>query len=162
VSTTTATPTAAARRIRQPTLLGGFGLLATTIALGLTGGPLGFVAGVGLALAALFVSPVVTFALGQAVLLVVLPTPTLAQLALVQGALFLVLLGPAGTELTPFLRVGGLALALFAITGAAVWVGVDTLGLLETAAGLTLGLGVLSYAIHRYERVSLGLAGGEP
>jgi hypothetical protein len=161
VSATTATPNTTARRIRQPTLLGGFGLLATTIALGLTGGPLGFLAGVGLALAALFVSPVVAFTLGQALLLTVLPTPTLAQLTLVQGALFLVLLGPAGTELATSVRVGTLAVVLFGVTSAAVWVGVDTFGLLETAAGLILGLGFLSYAIHRYERVSLGLAGGD-
>jgi len=135
------------------------GLLATALALGLTGGPLGFVGGIGLALAALFVSPVVAFALGQAALLVVLPTPTFAQLALVEGALFLVLLGPAGSDPATLLRVGSPALLLFAITGTAVWFGTDAFGLLETAATLTLGLAFLSYAIHRYERVSLGLAG---
>jgi hypothetical protein len=163
VSTTTPTPPAsAARRIRQPTLLGGFGLLATLFALTLTVGPLGLLGGVIFTLAALFVSPVVGFALGQAILLALLPTPTLAQLALVQAALFLVLLDPVGTDPTTAFESGSLAVVLLVISGVAVWLAADIFGLLETAAGLTLVLAFVSYAIHRYEQVSLGLAGGDP
>lgn len=163
------------------TSLGALGLGGTVVALAVTGGPAGIPAGVGLLLVGLAAPPVVVFGLGQAMLLVVLPAPTAAQLALVQGTLFLLLLDATTrwrgvwfpvqilyaavrlrsgdrARFAPDAFPGAVA---FGVLGGLTWVGATRVGLLETAAGLVVGVGVIGYAVHRYERVALGLAGGE-
>lgn len=143
----------------QPTGLGIVGLVETTVAFALFGGPIGLAIGGALFVVGLFVPASVAFALGQASVLVVLPSPTLVQIVALEGALFLVLLGPA-TRDAP-VRLGGLAGGLFVLLGSASWIGAARIGVLETGALLVVGVGLASYLVHRYERVVLGLAGGD-
>ncbi|WP_255196482.1 hypothetical protein [Halorarius litoreus] len=142
-----------------PTALGAVGLLATVAALAVVAGPLGAVVGVGLALVGLFAPPVAVFGLGQAALLALLPSPTPLQLALVEGALFLVLVGPATKSATG--RLVALGALLFAGLGTSVWYGAQTFGIQAAGIALLLGVGVVAYVLHRYERVVVGLAGGD-
>lgn len=163
------------------TSLGALGLGGTVVALAVTGGPVGIPAGIGLLLVGLAAPPVAVFGLGQATLLVVLPAPTAAQLALLQGTLFLLLLDAttrwrgvwfpvqllyAAVRLrsaarTRFVPDAFPAVVAFGALGGLTWVAATRVGLLEAAAGLVVGVGGLGYVVHRYERVALGLAGGE-
>lgn len=143
----------------QPTALGAVGLGATAVALGVTAGPLGLVAGLVIAGLGVVVSPIAVFGLGQAVVLVLLPSPTPLQLALLEGALFIALVAPA-TRTRPT-RLVTLSALLFAVSGTLVWYGSQVVGLQVTGLALLLAVGLLMYGIHRYERVVLGLAGGD-
>lgn len=149
--------TALAGRL-EPTALGAVGLLATIAAFALTAGPLGAAVGVGLALVGLLAPPVAVFALGQAAILALFATPTLPQLALLEGALVVVLVGPATRG--PTLRLLASCALLLAALPAATWYGVQRVGLQQTAVGLVLGVAAVAYLVHRYERVVTGLAGG--
>lgn len=157
----TVTPTDRARGVAgrlSPTPLGAVGLLAAAAALAATG-PAGLAAGAAVLVVGLVVPAAAAFALGQAALLAAVPAPTPLELAAVEGALFVVLLGPAaGEEPAPVLAG---AVLLFAGLGAATWFAVGRVGLLPAAAGLVVGVGLAAYLVHRYERVVLGLAGGE-
>lgn len=143
----------------RPTELGVVGLLATATAFAIVGGPIGLGIGAGLLVVGLVAPAPVTFALGQAGLLVAVPAPSLVRVAVVESVLFLVLLGPA-TRDEP-VRLVGLAVPLFGLLGLGTWLGVARVGPLVTAVTLVVGVGLLGYVVHRYERVVLGLAGGD-
>lgn len=143
----------------RPGALGTVGLIATLAAFTVTAGPLGAIAGLALALCSVLAPPLAVFGLGQAAVLALLPTPTPLQLALVNGPLVLVLVAPAGRSRTARLvAVSGLLFAGFAV--AVLWAS-PTIGLQTTALGLLLGVGFGMYSLHRYERVVVGLAGGD-
>lgn len=172
-------------RLRAPvagsrlTVPGVIGLAATIYLFARMGGAIGLAAGGGLLMATAVMPPVVVFALGQSLFLVVLPKPTLAQLLFVQLALFLFLLDAAtrwravpvpiqleymvvrARSAAPgrYVPVALAALGAFAVLGAATLVVAARLGLFEAAAGLVAGVGAVGYVLHRYERVRLGLAG---
>lgn len=143
----------------QPTALDAVGLLATAAVLTVVAGPLGAAAGVALALVGLLAPPSAVFGLGQAALLALLPSPTPLQLVLVEGALFLVLVGPAATA--TMIRGLTLSALLFAALGTTTWFAAQTFGLRATGIALLLGVGLVAYVLHRYERVAVGLAGGD-
>lgn len=157
VTTTDRLATFAGRR--QPTALGAVGLLATIVALTITAGPVGGLVGVGLALAGLFLTPLAVFGLGQAAVLALLPAPTPLQLALVETALLLVLVGPAMAHATVRLVAG--TVGLFALLGTTVWLATQTFGLQPIAITFVSLVALSSYLLHRYERVTVGLAGGD-
>lgn len=143
----------------EPTALGTVGLLATAAAFAVVANPLGRLVGPAIAVLGVFVPPVAVFGLGQAAILALLPDPGPIQLAVVEGALFLVLVGPATRTATrPLLA---LSAGLFGLLAAVVWYGVRTVGITTTGVALLLGVGLLAYGIHRYERVVTDLAGGE-
>lgn len=144
---------------RQPTAFGVVGLLLVVAAFSITGGPAGVAAGIALFVAGLVVPAIWVFALGQAALLAVSSSPMRLQILAVEGALFLVVL--AATARAASSDVVSVSLLLFGLLGTAVWLGVPQVGLHATAAGLGIGLALAGYLVHRYERVVLGLAGGE-
>lgn len=143
----------------EPTALGVVGLLATVAAFAATTGPLGAVIAIGLAIVGLVIPPVAVFALGQAGLLALLPSPTPLQLAIVEGALFLILVSPATKGATG--RLLAVSVPLFAGLATTGWYAAQTFGIRTTGIALLLGVCVLSYVLHRYERVAVGLAGGD-
>lgn len=163
------------------TSLGALGLGGTVVALAITGGPAGIAAGIGLLLVGIVAPPVAVFGVGQAALLVVLPAPTVPQLVLLQGTLFLLLLDATtrwrgvwfpvqflyavvrlrSSERGPYVPDAFPALVAFGVVGGLTWLAATRLGLLEAAAGLVVGVGLVGYLVHRYERVALGLAGDE-
>lgn len=171
----------AANPATHRTILGALGLGGTLVALAMAVGPVGIAAGIGLVLVGLVAPPLAVFGVGQAMLLVVLPAPTATQLALVQGTLFLLLLDAAtrwrGVVVTVQLLYAIVrlrpsergryvpdvfpALLAFGVMGGLTWLGATRVGLLDAAAGLVVGVGVVGYVVHRYERVALGLAGDE-
>lgn len=142
----------------QPAVREAAGLLVTAVTLAITAGPVGAAVGVALAVVGLFVQPLTLFGLGQAALLAVLPAPTPLQVVLVEGALFVTLVAPAVGDVPG--RFVAASAALFAVLGSATWYGVQTSGLQQMALVLLLGVALLSYVLHRYERVVTGLAGG--
>lgn len=148
----------------QPRAPGAVGLLVAAAALALGGGPVGLAVGSVLVLVGLAASATATFALGQAALLAV--RPGLLPLVVAEAGLFLVLLASmARTGATTSDRSAGpivvLAAVLFAVLGTTAWIGAARLGIVPATVGLVVAAALASYLLHRYERVVLGLAGGE-
>lgn len=163
------------------TSLGALGLGGTLVALEMTSGPIGIAAGLGLALFGLVAPPLAAFGVGQAMLPVVLTAPTATELALVQGTLFLLLLDATtrwrgvafpvqllyaivrlrSSERGSFVPDAVPTLLAFGVVGSLTWIAATRVGLLDAAAGLVVGVGLIGYVVHRYERVALGLAGDE-
>lgn len=136
--------------------LGTVGLLAAAAALAVTGGIDGIIAGAALFGVGLVAPPIITFGFGQAAFLAVVPSPTPVQLTAVNVPLFIAFVGTVAAER---LRLLGGALALFAPLGTMTWLATTHYGPLTAAPGLLLAVGLGSYLLHRYERVTLGLAG---
>lgn len=161
------------------TIPGVIGIAATVYLFADIGGAIGLTAGGGLIIVTALFPPVVAFGLGQALVLVVIPRPTLLQLLLVQLALFLVLVDAAtrwravavpvqleymvarARSAAPgsYIPVAISALGTFVVLGAATLVVAARLGIRDAAGGLVVGVAAVGYVLHRYERVRLGLAG---
>lgn len=124
------------------------------------------------------VPPTYAFALGHVALAAVLPEaafaqwPTLVWLAVVELGLLGVLLASAtsseylsDTEESPRgeraeIVAGGIVLGWTLLGGALAWASVrPSLGLPATGGLLVVLTGVAAYGLHRYQLVSLGLAG---
>lgn len=147
---------------RRPAPLEAVVLVAVTAAFGLIAGLPGLVVGVIVAAGAVLAGPLVAFGLAQAGLLAVTTAPTLGQVALVQAAAFGLLLvgGPTSPQTDRTVAMGGAV--LFASGGLLLWTAIQTVGRQPAAIGLVVVVGFASYLCHRYERVVVGLAGGEP
>lgn len=136
----------------------GLGLLSVVLAFGFTAGTPGVALAGAVTVVSVFLSPPVGVAFAHAGLLWVFPDGLgLQTLALVEGSLSLTLLGSLVRS-----PVRGRALGM----GVASFVGVlgisrlTTIELGSTAAGAAVvvaGIAATMYAIHRFERVGLGL-----
>ncbi|WP_160135409.1 hypothetical protein [Halococcus salsus] len=134
------------------------GTLVATLAVGVAVGPLSILVAAGVASALYFVSTTAAFALGQVVLVALVPpSGALALVVLAEIGLLAVLCSTAVDHHdTGRLLVASL-LAGLAI-GATGWLGLRTSQAVWVAAGaLAIATAFLTYGIHRYERVTLGL-----
>ncbi|WP_143423246.1 hypothetical protein [Halegenticoccus soli] len=136
------------------------GLLAGTAALSATGGAIGAGVGIALLLFGLVLSEEVLFAVAHLGLLAVFPEgPAAAQLTLVELGLVPVLVSPSLRSQTP-VRLAAATVVLFAALGAVTWEAMTWLEEPLPVAGLLILIcAAFAYGLHRYERVSLGLAG---
>lgn len=156
------TPPLFGSRTDAVTLAGLAGLVWTTLALSLVAGPLGAGLGVAVGVLWLLTPGWLTYAAAHVGALAVVPVGTpFADLALVEAGLLLVLFDSFGRTGSP-MRSFAVALAAFTLlAGASVATYLST-DLIWAGAVVALGLGaVLSYTVHRYELVALGLIGGE-
>ncbi|WP_435196332.1 hypothetical protein [Natronomonas sp. EA1] len=144
----------------RPTPLGAAGLLATALAFVALGGGRGVLAGGALVLLGSFLPAPAAYALGQGLALAALPSPGILPLAVVQSLLLVVLVGPATADHATG-RLVGLTALLTGVLATGVWTATQTRDLLPVGAALVGGVAFVAYAFHRYERVRLGLAGGE-
>lgn len=143
------------------TRLSGAGAVAVVLAFGAFGGLAGLAAGVAVAVGSLVLPATYAFAFGHVALLFALPSPTLRQIAAVELGLAAVLVSPmAGTD-------GGrrlIAATALCFVGLAAVVAPASLAvdpLWTVAAALVALVAALSYGVHRYERLRLGLLEGE-
>lgn len=150
------------------TLLGVFGIVVTGAVFALVGGLFGVLLTLAFAGLWLYLPAVYSYAVGHVLALGISPRAvTPVELLFVELGLVAVLLGPLvvstdgddGGERSDLRRsVIGAGSALFAVV-------VVSLAFVESlwinAALLAVAAGVAAYALHRFERVALGLAGDE-
>lgn len=138
--------------------VGGLAALVATVALGVATGPVGAAAGLAtLGLWWLVTAPYAVAA-GQVLAVAVLPVDVgLPVLAAIEASLLAILLGPLLTTDAPVgsatafvVCAAGLAVIPMTLlsTGRPLW---------TAAAALAVVAAVAAYALHRYERVRLGL-----
>lgn len=143
-------------------LANALGALASAAVLGVAAGIPGVVAGVVLWLSSFWLRPIFVFAAGQFALLALFPEGVpLGRLVLAEAGLLGTLAGsvvrtpdPSRTvavTLAAFLGLGAL-LRAGRLWGDAVWI---------SGALLIGSVAIVSYGLHRYELVLMGLAGGE-
>jgi hypothetical protein len=133
-------------------------MVVATLAVGVAVGPLGILMAVGIASAYYLVSTTAAFALGQVILVALVPFEgALAVLVLAEGGLLGVLFSTTVDHDDPARLLVASLLAGLAI-GATGWLGLQAGQTVWIAAGtLAVATAFLSYGIHRYERVTLGL-----
>ena len=135
-----------------------FGTLVATLAVGVAVGPLGILMAVGVASAYYVVSATAAFALGQVILVALVPS----------GGIFVILvlaeIGLLGVLCSTIVDHGDSARLLVASVlaglaiGAIGWLSFQTSQAVWIAASaLALATAFSAYGIHRYERVTLGL-----
>lgn len=145
-------------RRRGPTTLR---LLGAVVVLGVFaafGGVRGLVAGVAVAVGGFAFAGPYAFALGHVGLLWAFPAPTAVEVALVEAGLAPSLLAPLAPSVDG-IRGAAAVTAWYVVLTAGVAVGVAAIDALPTVAGLlALLVAVAAYAVHRRERLRLGLA----
>jgi hypothetical protein len=134
------------------------GMLVTTLAIGVAAGPLAILMIIAVGGSLLFASTTAAFALGQVVLVALVPPGgTLAVLALAEIGLFGVVCSPASDHHDPGRLLVASLLAGLAI-GAIGWLTLrSSQGVWIAAGAIVVVTAFLAYGIHRYERVTLGL-----
>jgi hypothetical protein len=145
------------RRIESAVLLGAAGVSCITLVGWLWAGVVGLGVGIAIALVSLRSRPVVTAALAQAGLLVVVPelstSRSLFAIAAFEIGVVAVLLSERPVEPpTVVLTAAFGAVFVGLVTSALVWTGLGGASVL-----LVCLVAVFSYGVHRVERVSLGL-----
>jgi len=158
LSATTAWLSVGGRRIDLAAVLwvGGLGSL---LGVGwLSAGVIGLAVGAGVAAIAYSSRPVVAVALAQAGLLVVVQEVTvgrpLAELAAFQAGLVAILLSERPVDSATVVLTVAVSAVLVAVVISAVSLG----GLAAAGVAVVVLAGAMGYAVHRFERVSLGLA----
>ena len=147
--------------LRRPAPAEAAVLLAVAGGFGLIAGLRGLAVALLVAGGAVVGSPLVAFGLVQAGLLAVTSAPTLGEITLVQAPAFGLLLNGGSTTSQPNRRVTLGAAAVFMCAGLLMWIAVQMEGQQLTAAGFVVVVALVSYLLHRYERVVVGLADGE-
>jgi hypothetical protein len=157
MSVTTHDPTAAPTS-RLARTVAGLGTLVTTLAVGVAVGPLAALMIVAVGGTLLFASTTAAFALGQIVLVALVPPGgTLAVLVIAEIGLLSVLCSPAVDHHDPGRLLVASLLAGLAV-GATGWLTLrSSQGVWPAAGVLVVATAFLAYGIHRYERVTLGL-----
>ena len=157
MSVTTHDPTAPpASRLAR--IVAGFGTLVATLAALVAVGPLAALVAVAVGGALFFASTTAAFALGQVVLVALVPADgALAVLAIAELGLLVVLCSPAVDHHDPGRLLVASLLAGLAV-GAIGWLTLRaSRGIWPAAGALVVATAFLAYGIHRYERVTLGL-----
>lgn len=144
-------------RLSELTLPDGLAFLLTVGVFTFIGGPLGALAGVAICLTRLVTTSLVTFSVSHLVVLGLISSPSSATLALVEIALVPFLCSALWTGSTRYQTIGlclvWIALLMFVLAGLYSWLDATWL-----IAGVFAGTILLvTYSIHRYERVLLGL-----
>ena len=143
------------------TPLDGVGVVLFTGTLAVTHGPWGLLAGLLVFGTAIASAGPAAFVLAQLVIVSLLAASSTWTMALAQFGAFFLLAGAAYGRAPTRHQLGRLALAYFASLGV-VWVLVNSLRWLWQSALAFLALAaLLAYAVHRYERVALGLVTAE-
>lgn len=143
-------------------LFAAVGVLLATGVVGVLVGPLGAFVAVGVGVGGYLFGWAVAFAVGQVVLVGLLPLDVpLEYFALAEAGLCFVLL--AGLARRTDLLASLLAtLVVSALIGGGTWLTFRTTGSLWVTGGLLVGgIALAVYTGHRYERVRLGLVGRE-
>ncbi|WP_225316369.1 MULTISPECIES: hypothetical protein [Haloferax] len=142
-------------------LLDGLGVCLFTAAAAFTHGVAGVLAGaVILAVATVTTGPA-AFVAAHLLVITVLPQTGMAALAVTQAAVFPLLVSGASSWPPSRRRLALLAGTYVASLGV-VWVLVSNLRWVwQSAVLFVVAAATISYAIHRYERVTLGLVNGE-
>ncbi|SDM92370.1 hypothetical protein SAMN04487949_2861 [Halogranum gelatinilyticum] len=140
-----------------PTGLEGIGLFLTVVAWGVLGGPLGLAFGIGLVVAVIALTPPFAFAVGQVLLLGVLPEAAFLEAVVAEAGLVVLLL--SGFASTPrqyrFWLETVLVITLVVSIGyAAVLADVQLWIIAIVGIGLWAFVG---YGLHRFELVQLEL-----
>lgn len=151
-----------ANRTNASPVANALGALASTAVLGVAAGIPGVVAGVLLWLTSFWLRPIFVFAAGQFALLALFPEGVpLGRLVLVEAGLLGTLAGAVVRTSDPSRTVVATLLAFLGL-GALVRVGrlwSDTVWI--PGALLIASVMTLSYGLHRYELLLMGLVGGE-
>lgn len=158
MSTFTSTPTRVSGLSRTALALTGLGFGLVTVGLTMTAGSIGIVGGVLLALSWLVVPPIYTAGIGFVIATALVPdgftgitfTPIGLGILCVLAAPFLDRDDPAVLTVT---AATGLGFLLAVVGGAFLW----TTAILPSATALLSAFALLTYLIHRYEIIRIGL-----
>ncbi len=148
----------APRLSRIAKVVAALGTLVATLAVGVAVGPLGVLMAAGLVSALYFISTTAAFALGQVVLVALVPASgAFAILVLAEIGLLGVLFSTAVDHHDPA-RLLVVSLLAGLVIGSIGWLGFQASQTVWIVAGaLALATAFFAYGIHRYERVMLGL-----
>ncbi len=144
-------------RRNGPTTLRLLGAVAVLGVFAALGGLRGLIAGAAVAVGGLAFAGPYAFALGHVGLLWAFPAPTAVEVVLVEAALVPALLAPLAPSVDG-VRGAVAVVAWYVVPTAGVAVGVAATDALPAVAGLlALFVAVVAYAVHRRERLRVGL-----
>lgn len=143
------------------TPLDGVGVALLTGTLAVTHGPWGLLAGILVLGTAVASAGPAAFVVAQLGIVSLLPASATRTMALAQFAAFFLLASAAYGRAPGRRQLGRLAIAYLASLGVA-WLLVNSLRWLwQSALAFLVITSLLAYAVHRYERVALGLVAAE-
>lgn len=142
-------------RQQTQTWLGAIGTVVTVSAFTVSSGIFGFVLGTTIALSWYALPPMYAFTIGQFALVAIAPRSTVV-LGLLEGGLVVILVEPA-LHYNRALRTLVLAGGVISFVASIVWVALEWLQpQWKTVVVLTIAFTVVTYGLHRYERLTVG------
>lgn len=139
-------------------VLAAFGALVATLAVGVAVGPLGVLMAAGVASAYYVVSTTAAFALGQVILVALIPSEGIFVILVLAEIGLLGVLFSTTVDHNDSARLLVASLLAGLVIGATGWLAFRASQTVWVAASaLVLATAFFAYGIHRYERVTLGL-----